>query len=370
MELRLTPEQDAVREALHDLAEREVRPIAREAEEAGEVPEKVRGLLAEMGVLSAYSEDLGGQGRMDTLTSLLVAEELGWADAGVAYAALSLFQAGFFLDTLGRPDQRGVLKELPSWGGLGLALAELTVGLAGPPEATKVARDAGALTLHGRKYGATFAAEAPFVLVSALLDGSPGVFLLDAAIRQMPGFKARREEKLGLLAAISYRLDLEGLPLSAGDLLGEEGAPSEKVEAALGRGGLLACGVMLGLGRAALEYATAYAKERTAFGRPIGAFQAISFKIADRATELEGARLILWEAAGALEEGRAGWQRLSSDAAAHVCRATITTCDDAVQILGGHGYVQDHPVEKWYRDAMTLALLIAPENGEGERRPA
>jgi alkylation response protein AidB-like acyl-CoA dehydrogenase len=162
------------------------------------------------------------------------------------------------------------------------------------------------------------------------------------------------EDKLGLRSARTLKLSLDGVEAEG------IGTATEDVVAALLGAKLVTAGIALGLARAAVEYAAAYARERTAFGRPIGAFQGISFMIADRATDLDAARLLCWEAGWALDAARPGADRLVMAACGQAVAAAAAASDDAVQVLGGHGYMRDHPVELWYRDAMTLATLDAP----------
>jgi alkylation response protein AidB-like acyl-CoA dehydrogenase len=166
--------------------------------------------------------------------------------------------------------------------------------------------------------------------------------------------EAVAEDKLGLRSARTLKIALDGMGAE------EIGTGTDDVVAALLAAKLVTAGIALGLARAAVEYAAAYARERTAFGRPIGAFQGISFMIADRATDLDAARLLCWEAGWALDAARPGADRLVMAACGQAVAAAVAASDDAVQVLGGHGYMRDHPVELWYRDAMTLATLDAP----------
>ncbi|TMK42142.1 MAG: hypothetical protein E6G66_16465, partial [Actinobacteria bacterium] len=190
--------------------------------------------------------------------------------------------------------------------------------------------------------------------------GSAGTLLVVAngpsIWRPGPGAAAlaAAEDKLGLRSARTLKLVLDGVEAE------RIGTGTTEVVAALLAAKLVTAGIALGLARAAVEYAAAYARERTAFGRPIGAFQGISFMIADRATDLEAARLLCWEAGWALEAARQDVGRLVMAACGQAVSAALAASDDAVQVLGGHGYMRDHPVELWYRDAMTLATLDAP----------
>jgi alkylation response protein AidB-like acyl-CoA dehydrogenase len=142
----------------------------------------------------------------------------------------------------------------------------------------------------------------------------------------------------------------------AGDAL----APSTDLTQAVLWAKLMTGAVALGCARASLEYASDYAKEREAFGKPIGAFQAISFKIADMAIEVDATRLALWRAAWKIDRGEATLADVA-EATGQALATAIRCGDDGVQVLGGHGYIRDHPVEKWFRDAVTLSVFDAPD---------
>lgn len=343
MNLHPTDEQQAIVDALRDFATNEIRPIAREAEAAGRPPERITKQLHEMGITAPVPEQLGGQGTFDVLTSVLIAEELAYGDPGIAYAVLGSTAAATLIDQLGTEEQRSTL------------LPRLLNGEGG--SVAVVERDAGAdfLALEtreadGKVSGTKYAVvDADAAAVRLVVAAGPSVHVLKGD----SGVEAKAEDKLGLRAAPTSKVTLQG---AVAERLGD-GADASN---ALARVRLINAGIALGLSRAALEYAMAYAKERTAFGRPIGAFQAISFKIADRAMDLETARLMVWKAAWALEAGRQDAVRQTIAASSHAVISAVGNADDGVQILGGHGFMQDHPEEMWYRDAMTLAALDPP----------
>ncbi|MDQ3939721.1 MAG: acyl-CoA dehydrogenase, partial [Actinomycetota bacterium] len=162
----------------------------------------------------------------------------------------------------------------------------------------------------------------------------------------------KREDKLGLEAAPTSVVAFDG----AGEALENGRALTHAVMWSK----LLTGALAIGCARASLEHASEYATEREAFGKPIGAFQAISFKIADMAIEVDAARLALWRAAWKLDRGDATLADIA-EANGLALGAAIRCGDDAVQVLGGHGYIRDHPVEKWFRDAVTLSVFDAPD---------
>lgn len=357
MELKATDEQQAIREALHDFSQNEIRPAARECEEAGKPSETITKQLVEMGVAAPVPEEFGGQGVFDAVTSVIIAEELAWGDPGVAFGVLAPGLAATLVDMAGSDDQRAELLPRIAEGAKGsIALAERDAGADFTQLATVAESTAGGVRLSGVKYAVPEADVAQIRLVVAKSDEGVGIWQLptDAEVEAKP------EDKLGLRAARTFKVTIEELDLPGSSVIGGPGADQDTVRRALLRSKLLNAGVALGLARAAVEYATAYAKERTAFGRPIGAFQAISFKIADRAMEIDAARLLVWKAAWGVDTGLPDADRYVMWACGQAVAAALASADDGVQILGGHGYMKDHPEELWYRDAMTLATFDSP----------
>ncbi|MEA2591032.1 MAG: butyryl-CoA dehydrogenase [Actinomycetota bacterium] len=344
MDLRPTEEQQSLVEVLHDFAASEVRRAARACEEAGEVAGAIRAALVEMGVSTGVAEAFGGQGTFDAVTGLMIAEELAWGDPGVAYSVLAPGVVASVLQRAATPEQQAdLLPGLAAGGRAALALAEREAGA----DIFRMDTTADTGRLHGVKYAVPDPGPAGSLIVVA-----EGPSIWRAATGAWA--EAVAEDKLGLRSARTLKIALDGMGAE------EIGTGTDDVVAALLAAKLVTAGIALGLARAAVEYAAAYARERTAFGRPIGAFQGISFMIADRATDLDAARLLCWEAGWALDAARPGADRLVMAACGQAVAAAVAASDDAVQVLGGHGYMRDHPVELWYRDAMTLATLDAP----------
>lgn len=357
MNFQPSEEQKAIAEALHEFSENEIRPAARECEEAGQPSERIAKQLFEMGVSTPVPEEFGGQGTFDTVTTVIIAEEVAWGDPGVAFCVLGSGLASTLVDLAGDEEQRKVLLSKFAEGAVGsVALAERDAG-ADLFELESSAVIKGATSrLSGIKYAVPLAENASVRLVVTRTEGRLGLWLIPEQIEVL----AQPEDKLGLRSAKTYKLTLDGVEVPAESAIGGVDVDQKKLELALLRAKLLNAGVALGLARASLEYASDYAKDRTAFGKPIGAFQGISFKIADRATELETARLLVWKAARSVDLAEANSVKAVMAACAHAVAIAATTADDGVQILGGHGYMRDHPQEMWYRDAMTLATLDSP----------
>lgn len=339
-------EQQALKETLHEFAEEVLRPAARECESARSTSPEIRKQLHEIGVTAPVAEEEGGGGTFDAVTMCIAAEELAWGDASIAYDTLGGGLAATVIGAAGTTEQkkqhlgRFVDSYTPSF----VAFGERFGG--GDLDSLETRIDGGKVI--GEKYGVLHAADAPVgVVVGCGEDG------WRAALVEQAGFEVvKAEEKLGLEAAPTYvvRLDGEAEELPAGPQL----------NIALLRAKLLTGALALGSARASYEYAAQYAVEREAFGRPIGAFQGISFKIADMATDVDAARMSLWRAAWLLDRGEAVQQDVL-EANAHALSAAIRAGDDGVQVLGGHGYIRDHPVEMWFRNAVTLSVFDAPE---------
>ncbi|MGH2718387.1 MAG: acyl-CoA dehydrogenase family protein [Actinomycetota bacterium] len=359
MDLTLTDEQVALTEELHRVAERQIRPAARACEEAGEVSAGIRSALAGLGIASV-PEEFGGEGVLDTVAGVLAVEELAWGDPGIAYDIASSMAASWLIGRVGTPAQQAdLLPSLATPGAAGsavaLAVAEREAGAGVFNLETTVEELGDRVALTGRKYAVAGLGTAGTVLVAA---GSPMPILWAVPTQAIPDGGASREGKLGLRSAATWGLRLDGVAVEPTSRLGGPEADAARVLLATK---LLTAAISVGLARAAVEYATGYARERTAFGRPIGAFQGVSFLIAERAIGVDAARLLVWESASAADAGAstAELAPMVMAACGQAVAAAAGASDDAVQVLGGHGYMRDHPVELWYRDAMTLATLDA-----------
>jgi alkylation response protein AidB-like acyl-CoA dehydrogenase len=347
-DLQPTEEQLALKETLADFAAQVLRPAARGAEAARRTPEEVARRLHELGVTAPVPEAHGGGGTFDALTYCIAAEELAWGDPAIAYGALGAGLAALVVDRAGTDEQKTA--HLPTFAEATparsfVAFAELVA--AGDLEslATTLAGD----RVSGRKYGVLEAETAQLgIVVGRDPDGGLAAGIVAPGSYEI----VKPEDKLGLEAAPTWVVDFDSpaQPLPGGN----------ELEQALLLTKIMAGAVALGCARASLEYASHYATEREAFGKPIGAFQGISFKIADMAIAVDAARVALWRCAWHIDRGTA---TLADAAEANgQCLAAAVLCgDDGVQVLGGHGFVTDHPSEMWFRDAVTLSVLDAAE---------
>jgi alkylation response protein AidB-like acyl-CoA dehydrogenase len=354
---RPTAEQREVQTLAHEFAARELRPIAREWDEREDYPPDLLAKAARLGLTSYAIPTEHGGGGVDHVTSGLIAEELAWGCAGLAAG----IQATMFpvrpLLRFGSDEQRARYLPLLARedGALGaIAFTEPEAGSDLAAIRATARRHGSGYVLDGEKCYVTNGGIADVTLVFAKLDGEITAFVLE---RGDPGVHAaRKEAKLGLRASYTGSLVLDGARIPAERLLGAEGQGFEIAMDFFEVSRPQVAAAAVGLARAAFEYATAYARERKAFGRPIVDRQGISFKLAQMGMEIEAARLLVWRAAEACDRGEDSGL-LGSYAKALATDVAMRTTTEAVQVLGGAGIMRDHPVEKWLRDAKVFQIV-------------
>jgi alkylation response protein AidB-like acyl-CoA dehydrogenase len=356
MDFELTEEQQMIRETVRDFAENEIMPIAAEVDQEGEFPAENFRRMAELGLLGLpWPEEYGGAGG-DTVSYAIAAEEISRAcgSHGLSYAAhISLGSAPIFL--FGTEEQkRKFLTPLARGDAIGaLGLTEPEAGSDAGSTKTTAVLDGNEWVLNGAKSLITNGPIAQIMIVIAKTDpsagGSHGIssFILET---DAPGFSVGKlEDKMGLKGSPTSQLFFEDCRIPKENILGKEGEGFRQILEVLD-GGRISIGAMaLGLGQAALEAAITYANERQQFGRPLARFQAIQWMIADAATQLEAARLLVLKAACLEDEGK----RFTKEAAMgklFASEAAELACFNAVQIHAGYGYTKDYPVERFYRD--------------------
>jgi alkylation response protein AidB-like acyl-CoA dehydrogenase len=353
----LSAEQRDLRDLAHEFAERELRPIAREWDDKEDCPADLLGKAAAVGLTAhAIPEQYGGGG-VSAVTSSLIAEELSWGCAGLsAPIGATMFPVRPLLRAGTEEQKQRWLSRLASAEGCLAAIAFTEPGAGSDVMGTQAtARCEGdEYVLNGEKCYITNGGIAELSIVFAKLEGAITAFLLEAGD---PGVSAgRKEPKLGLRASHTGSILLDEARIPADRLLGEEGEGFSIAMDFFMHSRPQVAASALGIARAAFEYATEYANERRAFGKPLIAKQGVSFKLADMAMQVEAARLLVWRAAAALDAGEdAGL--LGSYAKAFAADAAMSITTDAVQVLGGAGIMRDHPVEKWMRDAKVLQIV-------------
>ena len=353
----LTGEQRELRDLAHDFAGRELRPIARDWDEQEDCPPELLGKAAALGLTShAIPVEYGGGG-VSAVTSSLIAEELSWGCAGLsAPIGATMFPVRPLLRFGSEEQKERWLPRLASEEGCLAAIAFTEPGAGSDVSGIQATarRDGDEYVLSGEKCYVTNGGIAELTIVFAKLDGAITAFLVEAGD---PGVTAgRKEPKLGLRASYTGSILFDEARIPADRLLGDAGEGFVIAMDFFMHSRPQVAASALGIARAAFEYATEYANERRAFGKPLIAKQGVSFKLADMAIQVEAARLLVWRAAAALDAGDdAGL--LGSYAKAFAADAAMSITTDAVQVLGGAGIMRDHPVEKWMRDAKVLQIV-------------
>jgi hypothetical protein len=352
-----TDEQRMLVEAVRDFAHRACRPAARGADEACGTPAELLATAVELGVgaLGIPERHGGVLERRSTVTAALVTEALAEGDMGIALACLAPGSVATALGLWGDADQQATY--LPAFAGdappvAAIAVAEPRV-LFDPlaPETTASRTASGDFLLRGDKALVPRAAEAELLLVAAALDGAPSLFLVES---RAAGLSLTPEPAMGVRAAATARVSLEDVLLPATALLGDSDPQVYRELVALGRIGWSA--LATGTGQAVLDYVRPYVNQRLAFDEPISHRQSVAFIVANIAIELESLRLVTLRAASLAETGRE-FVREAALARALASRHAMQIGSDGVQLLGGHGYTKEHPVERWYRDLRAAGML-------------
>jgi alkylation response protein AidB-like acyl-CoA dehydrogenase len=350
-------EQKMLVDAINRYALSTLRAQAHEADEAGEIPPGLIEKGWELGYLQAsLPEDFGGFGERSAVTGVLAAEELAWGDIS---GALAVMLPGLFATPLllaGTPEQKAAF--LPKviegeWQPYTAALIEPRYDFDPNDLRTTAIREGAGYVLNGVKTYVPYAQEAPAMIIYAAVDGATQGFIVPAGTA---GVEIVAQEKLlGLRALPVYRIALKDvrLPLAA-RLGGEAGHDFAPI---LDASRLALAAMAVGMSRAALEYARDYAKDRDVFGVKVAQKQAIAFMIAEMATEIEAIRNLVWEAAWMLDAGSASVSKQCYLAVTGAADMAMLVTDRAVQILGGHGYIREHPVERWMRNGRGIAML-------------
>ena len=352
-----TEEQRGLQALAHEFAERELRPIAAECDKTDSFPPALLAKAANLGLTSyAIPREYGGGG-VDAVTAALVAEELSWGCAGLAATIGATMFPVRPLVRFGTDDQRSLyLPRLASEEGCLAAIAFTEPHAGSDLQAIQASavREGDEYVLSGEKCYITNGGIAEITIVFAKLDGAVTAFIVEHGD---PGVVAgRKEQKLGLRASYTGSVVLDGARIPADRLLGDEGQgfliAMDFFEASRPQ----VASSAVGIARAAFEYAADYARERKAFGKPLVVKQGVSFALADMAMEIEAARLLVWKACAAVDAGEdAGLA--GSYAKAFAADAAMRATTGAVQVLGGAGIMDDHPVEKWFRDAKVMQIV-------------
>ena len=352
-------EQQMLIDAVGKYAENDLRSAAHDAEESREFPKKLVSKGWELGLLQASTpEAYGGFGDRSAVTGALAVEEMAFGDLAGALAVLtpSLFATPILLGGSEEQKQEYLPKIVGGdWAPYTAALIEFSFDFDPNALKTTAKLSGGEYVLSGEKAFVPFAKDAEAMIVYANLDGVTQGFIVP---KNSAGLKIsdEREKLMGLNALPMYRVKLDEVKIPAANRLG--GASGHNFELILASMRIASASAAVGVAKASFEYAKDYAKERDAFGVKIAQKQAIAFMLAEMITEIEAMRLLTWEAAWKLDT-----QKEDAIIAAYLAQTgtadmAMMVTDRGVQILGGHGYIREHPVEMFLRNGRGFAMLV------------
>ncbi len=352
---QLSDEQRMIRDMARDFAENEILPVAEEYDQSHEFPWPVIRKAQEVGIMNMNIPEEYGGPELGVLDECIINEELAYACSGIQTALMLNNLAALPILLAGSEEQkRTYLTRLAEDGQMAAyALTEPDAGSDVAGIKSRAIRQGGEYILNGSKTWITNAPVADFYVVFAKTDPEArhkgiSCFLVE---REWAGVTVGEPlHKLGQHAAHTGELFFEDVHIPAENLLGQEGEGFITAMRVFDRSRPPVSAAAVGVARRAMEEATKYATERLAFGKPIGFQQGVSFKLADMATEIEAARLLVWQAAWLVDNG---FSNVKQAAFAKVCAAdtVMKTTVEAVQVFGGNGYSREYPVEKLMRDA-------------------
>ncbi|MGA8256077.1 MAG: acyl-CoA dehydrogenase family protein [Nocardioides sp.] len=355
-DLTPTDDEQMLVDVVSEFATEVVRPAAAEANETCEAPEALLKAGLEIGLpILGLPEALGGiSEERSAMAGTLVAEALSKGDLGLAVASLAPGSVATAIGLWGTDAQQQTY--LPAFTGndvpaAALALTEPTVLFDVLSPSTTATRTADGFVLNGVKSLVPRGAEAELFVVGADLDGTPVLFLIESGA---DGLAIEGDPSMGVRAASLTKLTLTDVRVPDDAVLGATDGSTYTECVRLSR--LAWCALAVGTGQAVLDYVTPYVKEREAFGEPISHRQSVAFMVANIAIELQAMRLLTYKAASRAASGR--------DFSREVALARKACADkgmqiglDGVQLLGGHGFVKEHPVERWYRDLRAIGIM-------------
>jgi alkylation response protein AidB-like acyl-CoA dehydrogenase len=347
-------EQKMLVDAARRYAVADLRAAAHDAEENKELPPKLISKGWELGILQAsIPEAYGGFGERSAVTGALAAEELAYGDLA---GALAVGTPGLFaLSILLAGSEEQKKQYLPpiiaaDWKPYTAALIEPAFDFDPNELKTTAAADGGDCVLTGGKTFVPYAAQAEALIVYAQLDGKTRGFIVPKGAAGLKVQEAR-EKLMGLNALPFYKVSLEGVRVPKANLLPGDFAP------VLDAGRVAIAAMAVGVARASFDYGRDYAKDRDVFGVKVAQKQAIAFMLAEMATEIEAIRLLVWEAGWALDNKKEDASQKAYIAVTGAIDMAMMVTDRAVQILGGHGYIREHPVELFMRNGRGFATF-------------
>ena len=352
----MTAEQKMLVDTVRRYAEKNLRSVYREAEESKHVPDPVVQLGWEIGLLpGAIDAQYGGYGDYSALTNALYLEELAWGDLGVTLHLLTPNLFAVPITQFGTDAQKEEFLArfcVESFPKATAALIEPVVQFDPAELQTTATKEGDRFALNGKKTYVPLAHTAEWFLVYAQENGVTQAFIVPG---DTPGIEVGRRVKLmGVQALEFYEVEFTGVMVPKANRLG--GLKGIRIQKLLTLSRLTLAALAVGMARAAYEYALTYAKGRVAFGEPIAHRQSIAFLLATMRIEIEGTRLMLWEAAYKYDAGEDA-SRAAYLAKNYADKMVLKVTDGAVQVLGGHGYIREHPVELWLRNGRGFVTM-------------
>jgi len=362
MDFRLTAEQELLRRSVREFAEAEIRPHVRDWDQAQQFPASLVPQLAALGLMGIqFPEQYGGAG-MSAIDYSICIEELARVDPSVALSVAAhnaLCAAHIALAGTEQQKQQYLVplargEKIGAWG-----LTESTSGSDAAAMRTTAAKSDGGWVLNGSKTFTTHGRIGDVLVVMAVTaPGATPSKRISAFIveKGTPGFSpGKKEDKLGMRASDTSEVRFENCRVPGDHLLGKEGRGFVDTMQVLDAGRIGIAALAVGLAQGAYEAAVHYARERKAFGKTIGSFQAIQWKLADSATRIEAARLLTYRAAY-LKDRAERTTMASAMAKLYASEIAVKAADDCVQIFGGYGFVKDYPAEKYFRDVKLTTI--------------
>lgn len=355
-DLNITDEQQMVRDSVQAFAKEVLREQAQTAEEARIIAAETLTKVQELGLnLFAIPEQFGGVATENTtITSMLIAEDLAHGDMGQALAILAPLGVANALTRWGTGEQQGTY--LPAFVEENPPVATIAIAEPSPlfhPQklSTTATLEGDTYVLSGTKSFVPLAKQAELFLVAAQTEQGPKVFIIEGGT---DGLTVGEDPAMGVLAADTRPLTLHQVRVPASQVLGDD---NFNYQAFVDLGTLAWCAFAVGASQAVLDYVIPYANEREAFGEPISHRQAVAFMIADMAIEIDSMRILTWRAVSRAAQGKS-FQR-EAHLARTLCKAkAMQIGTDGVQLLGGHGYTKEFPVERWYRDLRAVGVAF------------
>ena len=365
MDVTLPEHVEALRQEVRRFAEKEIRPHVMTWDEAKTFPMDVVKQLGAMGMMGViFPEEYGGAG-MGYLEYAVIVEELSRVDGsvGITVAAHNSLCSNHIFAMGSEAQKQKYLKPLASGQAIGAwGLTEPGSGSDAGSLRTTAKKEGSHYVLNGTKTFITHGTVGDIAVVMArtrpALDGRSSADGISAFILEkgMNGFRAgKQENKLGLRASDTSELILEDVKVPVANLLGDDGVGFKQAMKTLDGGRISIAALGLGMAQGAFEEALRYSKIRHTFGQPLSGHQGIQFKLADMGTQIEAARLLVYRAAGLKDQGLP-YAKAASMAKLYSSEVACRVADEAVQILGGYGYVKDYPVEKYYRDVKLCTI--------------